>query len=91
MDEVNQPGQRSTYAPGTIVIAENGQRIGTIRVVYPHFLLVREDGAPQLDLEVPAHAIARLDAGKLYLTVNREALSAIDDEESVTRQHPEQR
>jgi hypothetical protein len=89
MDEVNQPAQRPICEPGTVVIAENGEQLGTVRVAYPHYLLVSEDGAPELDLEVPAQAVARLDNGKLYLTVNREALSTVDDEEADARRHPE--
>jgi len=90
MDDMEHTTRQNTFPPGTVVIAENGERLGTLRVVYPHYLLVSEDGSPQADLEVPHHAVARFEDGKLYLTVNREALSEVDDEESVVRRHPEQ-
>lgn len=89
MEDVNQSGQRPICEAGTVVIAENGERLGTVRVAYPHYVLVSEDGAPERDLEVPARAVARLENGKLYLTVNREALSDVDDEEADARRHPE--
>jgi hypothetical protein len=72
------------------VIALTGALLGSVRTVYPHFLLVIQEGDDQLDLEVPPHAIARYDGERLYLTVNREALSAVDDQEAAERRlHPE--
>ena len=46
---------------------------------------VGQDGSPHADLDVPPHAVARFDGERLYLTVNREALSVVDDEESASR------
>jgi hypothetical protein len=89
MEDADQPARKPICAAGTVVIAENGQRLGTVRVAYPHYVLVSEDDAPERDLEVPARAVARLENGKLYLSVNREALSDVDDEETDARQHPE--
>lgn len=89
MEDANQTARRPICATGTVVIAENGQRLGTVRVAYPHYVLVSEVDAPERDLEVPAHAVARVENGKLYLTVNREALSDVDDKEADTRRHPE--
>jgi hypothetical protein len=77
--------QHRRFPPGTVVVALDGQRLGTVREVYDHFLLVAQDGTDHADLEIPPHAVARFDGDRLYLTVNREALSVVDDEESATR------
>jgi hypothetical protein len=91
MERMPHAGQHRPFPAGTVVIAENGERLGVVREVHPHYLLVAADGAPNTDLEVPPHAIGTYDGERLYLTVNREALSAVDDEESAARrlQNPE--
>lgn len=53
--------------------------MGTIRTVYPHFVLVSQDDNPHSDLEVPPHAIVSYDGERLHLSVNRRALSVVDD------------
>jgi hypothetical protein len=69
--------QHRHYPAGTPVFALNGERLGIIRTVYPHILLVEQEGTP--------HAIAAYDGDRLQLTVNREALSVVDDEEAASR------
>lgn len=76
------------YPTGTPVITADGHAIGTLRAAYPHFVLVAEaDG--EHDLEVPGHAIDRLDDGTLHLSVNREALSELRDAAAFSRTHPD--
>ena len=77
--------QHRKFPPGTVVIALDGQRLGTVRAIYDHFMLVSQDGTEHADLEVPPHAVARFDGDRLYLTVNREALTVVDDAESAGR------
>jgi hypothetical protein len=90
MERMSHADQHRDYPAGTEVIALNGALLGTVREVYPHFLLVTQAGDDHLDLEVPPHAIARYDGERLYLTVNREALSAVDDDVTAERRlHPE--
>ena len=90
MERISHADQHRDFPTGTEVIALNGALLGTVREVFPHFLLVAEAGDEHADLEVPPHAIARYDGERLYLTVNREALSAVDDEETAARRlHPE--
>lgn len=90
MEHMSHADQHRDYPAGTTVIALNGALLGTVREVFPHFVLVAQAGDEHTDLEVPPHAIARYDGAQLYLTVNREALSAVDDEETAERRlHPE--
>ena len=74
---------------GTPVLALNGEHLGTVRDVHPHYLIVGEKGQHG-ELEVPVHAIAGIEGGSLRLSVNREALTAVDDNETVHRQLGEQ-
>ncbi|HKG24214.1 MAG TPA: hypothetical protein VKB09_01130 [Thermomicrobiales bacterium] len=69
---------------GTPVIALNGSLLGLVCEVYPHYLLVGEEGQHG-DLEVPVHAIQGLVDGKLQVSVNREAITPVDDEETAHR------
>ncbi|RIK41371.1 MAG: hypothetical protein DCC58_12600 [Chloroflexi bacterium] len=85
MVSMSHAEQHRDYPRGTPVIAADGELLGTIDVVHPHFFLVRDDAQRHLDLQVPVHAIGSYDGERLYLTVNREALSSVDDEESVAR------
>ena len=89
MERMSHEGQHRQYPEGTPVIALNGERLGTVRTVHPHVLLVAQD-SPHADLEVPPHAIASFEGGELRLSVNREALSVVDDNESADRRmhHP---
>jgi hypothetical protein len=70
---------------GTPVIAYNGNLLGTVREVHPHYLLVHQEGQHG-DLEVPVHAIRGFEDGKLRVSVNRESVSEVDDEETAHRQ-----
>ncbi|HUZ69623.1 MAG TPA: hypothetical protein VMU65_07910 [Candidatus Saccharimonadales bacterium] len=85
MERMGHADQHRHYPEGTPVFALNGERLGRIRTVYSHLLLVEQDGTPHANLEVPTHAIATYDDGQLHLSVNREALSVVDDEESAAR------
>lgn len=85
MERMDHAQQHQDYPAGTVVVALDGQPLGTVRTVYAHFLLVDQGQTQHADLEVPPHAIARFENGTLYLTVNREALSGVDDEESAAR------
>ncbi len=69
---------------GTPVVGYDGKTLGTVREVYPHFLLVgRED--VHGDLEVPEHAIRGFANGTLEVSVTRESVTEVDDEESAHR------
>jgi hypothetical protein len=74
---------------GTPVVALDGTPLGKVREVYPHYLLVSEDGGHE-DLQIPIHAITGLDNGKLRVSVNRRALSQVDDVETTHRLSREQ-
>jgi len=85
MERMSHAAQHANYPVGTVVIAENGEELGTIDTVHTHFFLVHDEIAEHRDLQVPTHAIASYDGERLYLSVNREALSVVDDEETAER------
>jgi len=89
MERMDHAQQHVEYPEGTVVVALNGEQLGTVRTVYAHYLLVRQPNAPHADLEVPPHAIASFDGGRLQLSINREALSVTDVEESASRRLPD--
>lgn len=74
---------------GTPVLAFNGEFMGRVRDIHPHYLIVGQEGE-HAELDVPVHAIAGMEGGSLRLRVNREALTAVDDNETVHRQQGEQ-
>ncbi len=73
-----------SYPPGTPVVAANGEHLGLLRRAYPRFILIDQEQA-HADLDIPVHAVDRYEDGTLYLSVNREALTEVDDEESAGR------
>ena len=89
MERMSHADQHRDYPAGTVVIAADGEVLGTVRAVYPHFLLVAQDNTDHADLEVPPHALGSYDGTRLRLTVNRQALSAVDDDETVARRGEE--
>ncbi len=78
------PHNARSIPAGTPVVALNGERLGTVREAYPHYVLV-DQAEQHLDVNVPVHAIEGIVDGALRLTVNREALTEVDHEESVHR------
>ncbi len=75
---------RESYPPGTPVVAANGEHLGVLRRAYPRFIMVDQEEA-HADLEIPIHAVDRFEDGTLYLFINREAMTEVDDEESAGR------
>jgi hypothetical protein len=73
---------------GTPVRAFDGTRLGHVREVHPHYLLVGQDGEHD-DLEVPVHAILAFAEGQLQVSVNRDSVTAVDDVETAHRLGPE--
>lgn len=84
MPAISHEEQHSKFPPGTDVIAADGQHLGIVHEVYEHFILVHPEGLHG-DLEVPPHAVVSYDGDRITLSVNREALSVVDDEESASR------
>ncbi|HEY7030055.1 MAG TPA: hypothetical protein VH482_01945 [Thermomicrobiales bacterium] len=81
---MSDPHGTSNIPVGTPVIAFNGELLGTVREVFPHYLLVHQEGQHE-DLEVPVHAIRGFEDGKLRVSVNRTAVTEVDDEETAHR------
>lgn len=66
---------------GTPVVALDGVKLGTVREVHDHYILIDQPDIHD-DLEVPSDAVAGMENGALKLTVNRSALSPVDVEET---------
>jgi hypothetical protein len=80
----SDPHNTSVIPVGTPVVGFDGRPLGFVREVYPHYLLVGQEGQHR-DLEVPVHAIQGLVDGKLHVSVTRESVTEVDDEESAHR------
>lgn len=74
---------------GTEVIGHNGQRLGTVHQVHPHYVVVKQDGSPHASLEIPSHAILNYD-GKLHVSVSRDASTVIDEVETAEHELEEE-
>ncbi len=93
LHERNEGGARMTDDPhgarnipiGTPVVAFNGSLLGHVREVHPHYLLVGQEGQ-HTDIEVPVHAIRDFTEGTLQVSVNRGAVTEVDDVETAHRQ-----
>jgi hypothetical protein len=72
MSEVND----IQLSPGTQVVDMNGETIGRIRAVYPHYIAVDGIGDHSPSYRVPPHTIVSLDGQKLRLSV---PISALDE------------
>ena len=81
---MSDPHGTSAIPVGTPVRAYDGTRLGTVREVHPHYLLVGQDGEHN-DLEVPVHAILGFDGGVLQVSVNRSSVTEVDDVETAHR------
>jgi len=66
---------------GASVHAANGEFLGTVHAVHPHFFLVEGDGPDgHTEYEVPNRAAGAVEGGRIVLTVNREALTTVPGE-----------
>jgi hypothetical protein len=81
---MSDPHGTSNIEVGTPVIAFNGELSGTVREVHPHYLLVHQEGHHE-DLEVPVHGIRGIEDGRLRVSVNRGAVTEVDDQETAHR------
>ena len=80
----DDPHNTQSIPTGTPVRAFDGTLLGDVREVHPHYLLVGRDGQ-HADLEVPVHAILSFTEGQLQVSVNREAVTEVDDVETANR------
>lgn len=71
---------------GATVVAANGETLGTVHTAYPHFFVLEragqsgQAGTAATDYEVPMHAVASVEGGRVLLTVNLEALNELPAE-----------
>ena len=80
----DDPHGTQNIALGTPVRAFDGSLLGYVRDIHPHFLLVGQEGE-HTSLEVPVHAIRGYVEGALQVSVNREAVTEVDDVETSHR------
>lgn len=76
------PHAATSIPLGTPVTGFDGTLLGYVRDVHPHYLLVGQEGE-HTDLEIPVHAIRGLVDGRLQVSVNREAVSEVDEQETL--------
>lgn len=69
---------------GMKVVTLDGEALGIVREIQDYYILIDQPDVHD-DLEVPSDAVGAVENGVLRLTVNRSALSAVDDEESAHR------
>jgi hypothetical protein len=69
---------------GAPVIAYDGSLLGEVREVHPHYFLVHRGGEHD-DLDVPMHAVIDVADGHIRTHVNRDSVTAVDDEETPRR------
>lgn len=81
MENLDRGQIHQRLSVGTVVVAENGERLGRIHAIHPHFILVSEGQEGHRDLEVPIHALSNYDGETLRITVNREALTEVNHED----------
>ena len=78
-------------AVGTPVIGFNGEPLGTVHEIHPHYLLVGTEGE-HTDLEVPVQSIIDFRDGALHVHVTRESSSVVDEQETahhlIEGEHP---
>lgn len=67
-------------SPGMRVVDATGRAIGTIRAVYPHFIAVDGEGAPNVAYRVPPHTFAGFDGATLTISVPITALDEMTPE-----------
>lgn len=84
------PHDTASIPAGTPVVALNGEVLGTVREAHAHYVLVDQEDEHN-DLEVPVHAVTGLVDGKLHISINRDAATEVDHEETVHHQHDDRR
>jgi len=82
----------SNITLGTEVIGFDGESLGTVHEVHPHYLLVGSAGV-HTDFEVPVHSIIEVRDGAIYVHVTRESSSVVDEQETahhlIEGEHPD--
>jgi hypothetical protein len=81
----SDPHGTSDIPVGISVVGFNGEDLGQVHEVHPHYLLVGQEGQ-HVDLEVPVHAIVGVSEGKLQVSVTRESSSPVDTVETARTQ-----
>jgi hypothetical protein len=88
------PHNTASIPVGTPVIGYNGQVLGEVHEVHPHYILVGREGEHE-DLDIPVHAIVAFENGSLRVSVTRDSATAVDDVETAHHEldegHPEHR
>jgi hypothetical protein len=83
-ESMSDPHGTSDIPTGIPVIGFDGKSLGIVREVFPHYILVHEEGEHD-DLEVPVHAIKGVENGALRVSVTRSSTSPVDDVETAHR------
>lgn len=78
---MSQPVGRDYLPTGAAVVDATGERIGTIRAVYPHYVAVAEHGNPPTGFRVPFRAIRAVADDTVRLSVPAAVLDRMTPEE----------
>lgn len=81
----SESGTAPSMSIGDQVIGKDGRSLGRVREIYPHYILAEEPGEAHLDLEIQTHAISRIEAGVVHVSITRDSASPVDDAESAHR------
>lgn len=79
---IYDPHDATSIPIGTPVVAANGELLGKVREVYPHYILVDQQDQHD-DLDVPVHSIIGFRDGRLQVSINRWSATEVDHEETV--------
>ena len=85
------PHNTATIPVGTPVAGYNGQSLGQVHEVHPHYILVGREGE-HTDLNIPVHAITGFTDGVLRVSINADSASQVDEQETahhlLDNEHP---
>lgn len=87
----NQPGNLTEVAYGWDVIGSDGDKIGDVSAIQPHYISVEKGFLFKTDLFVPTSAIIRVENKKVYLNVTKDQIEnqGWDREPEMTDYHRE--
>ena len=78
-----QAGNAANDVPvGTPVVDLDGEPVGRIVTVYPHYVMVERHGEHPSAFRVPIGTIARVEGGRARLSIRASALDLMTPEES---------
>src|SRR5690349_7482788 len=72
-DVMSWSNQAADIAIGDEVFGSDGDKVGDVAAVYPAYIIVEKGFFFPTDYYIPRNAIASFDAGRIYLTITKDA------------------